>query len=384
MKGDILKVGEHSPSKKILIATGLYPPDIGGPATYSKQLFDHLPLHGVSVYIVNFGKVRNLPKILRHFIYFLMLLKKGRNTDVIFAQDPVSVGLPAYLASRILRKKFVLKVVGDYAWEQYCQKSSITGLQLPSLEKFQEEKYDLITEMRRRIQKYVAQHAFKVIVPSNYLKKILLGWSVAESKIFVVYNSFSPSSVLEDKNEIRREYGINGNIIVSIGRLVPWKGFGSLIEIMPDILKDYPDAKLLIIGDGSEKKNLNNKILNLSLENEVIMTGRLPHEELRAYLKASDIFILNTAYEGFSHQLLEAMAGGIPVVATDIGGNPELIQDGKDGLLVEYNNKEEIKWVILELLRNEKLRNTLIQNAKEKIREFSGEIMINETIKILI
>ena len=318
MKGDILKVGEHSPSKKILIATGLYPPDIGGPATYSKQLFDHLPLHGVSVYIVNFGKVRNLPKILRHFIYFLMLLKKGRNTDVIFAQDPVSVGLPAYLASRILRKKFVLKVVGDYAWEQYCQKSSITGLQLPSLEKFQEEKYDLITEMRRRIQKYVAQHAFKVIVPSNYLKKILLGWSVAESKIFVVYNSFSPSSVLEDKNEIRREYGINGNIIVSIGRLVPWKGFGSLIEIMPDILKDYPDAKLLIIGDGSEKKNLNNKILNLSLENEVIMTGRLPHEELRAYLKASDIFILNTAYEGFSHQLLEAMAGGIPVVATDI------------------------------------------------------------------
>ena len=153
---------------------------------------------------------------------------------------------------------------------------------------------------------------------------------------------------------------------------------------MPDILKDYPDAKLLIIGDGSEKKNLNNKILNLSLENEVIMTGRLPHEELRAYLKASDIFILNTAYEGFSHQLLEAMAGGIPVVATDIGGNPELIQDGKDGLLVEYNNKEEIKWVILELLRNEKLRNTLIQNAKEKIREFSGEIMINETIKILI
>ena len=101
---------------KILIATGLYPPQIGGPATYSKLLKDELPKHGIDTEILPFREVRKWPKIVRHFIYFLKVLQKGRNVDVVFAQDPVSVGLPAMLASKILGKIFLLKIVGDYAW----------------------------------------------------------------------------------------------------------------------------------------------------------------------------------------------------------------------------------------------------------------------------
>lgn len=382
MKEDTLKAGEYSPSKKILIATGIYPPEIGGPATYSKQLFDHFPLHGISVQVVTFGEVRHLPRILRHFIYFLKVLGAGRSADVIFAQDPVSVGLPTYLASKILRKKFILKVVGDYAWEQFQNQND--KINFIALEKFQEEKFDFITELRRKIQKYVARGATRVIVPSYYLKKIVLKWGVLESKISVIYNSFDPSVILDDKEEVRREYNLSGNIIISVGRLVPWKGFITLIEAMPRILEGDPRSHLLIIGDGPEKENLNAKIVSLGMEDKVTMLGRLPHEELLAYLKASDVFVLNTAYEGFSHQLLEVMASGIPVITTNIGGNPEIIEDKKNGIFIEFNDKNAIKESVLRLLSNKELRTALSEEGKETVKNFSKERMINETIKILI
>ena len=163
---------------RILICTGIYPPDIGGPATYSKLLFDELPKRGIEVKVLSFGEVRHLPKIIRHFAYFLKALKLGRKADVIFAQDPVSVGLPAMLASKILRKKFMLKIVGDYAWEQYSARGgSASGGQNKNFitpENFQDKKFDFKTEIRRKIQRYVAKNAKRIIVPSNYLKNIVL------------------------------------------------------------------------------------------------------------------------------------------------------------------------------------------------------------------
>ena len=120
----IANIGDSENFKlKILICTGIYPPDIGGPATYSKLLFEELPKMGIETRVLSFGEVRHLPKILRHFVYFIKVLKMGRRADIIYAQDPVSVGLPAMLAAKILRKKFILKVVGDYAWEQFQNKN---------------------------------------------------------------------------------------------------------------------------------------------------------------------------------------------------------------------------------------------------------------------
>jgi len=120
------------------------------------------------------------------------------------------------------------------------------------------------------------------------------------------------------------------------------------------------------------------------MTDNVIMLGKLPHEEVLAYLKASDVFVLNTAYEGFSHQLLEVMASGTPIVTTNIGGNVEIIEDNKNGLLVEYDNKNQIKRSILQLLSSEDLVRALTEEGKKTVNNFSKERMINETIKILI
>ena len=363
---------------RILITTGLYPPDIGGPATYSKLIHDELTGRGILTKILSFGPVRNLPKIIRHFVYFLKTLEIGRSIDVIFALDPVSVGLPSVLAAKILKKKFVLKIVGDYAWEQYMQKSDFK-----TLEEFQKEKYDFITELRRDIQRWVAKKADKVIVPSQYLKKIVSMWGIDEKKINVVYNSFTAPAILLSKDEARKKLSLSGTILISVGRFVPWKGFGALIEIMPEILKINKDIKLFIIGEGPEIKILENQIDCSVAHDSIFLLDSMSQEDILSYLKAGDIFILNSAYEGFSHLILEAMAMEIPVITTKVGGNPEIITDNENGILIEYNNKEQIKEAILKLYADKGLREKLAKNAKEKVQEFKKEKMIQETLEIL-
>ena len=365
--------------KKVLICTPLYPPDIGGPATYSKLLEEKLPKFGFSVKVLSFGLVRRMPKIVRHLVYFFRVLKDGARFDIIYAQDPVSVGLPSLLAAKVLRRKFILKIVGDYAWEQF----QVGGGEFVAPEKFQTEKYDFVTEARRRTERWVAKRADKIIVPSKYLKKIVLMWGVPEEKVSVVYNAFDVPSKGFSKEEARRELGLEGPTLISAGRLVPWKGFGDLVEIMPDLLKKIPNLKLVIIGDGPERENLKFKIKNLKLGEQVFLKGQLKHEEVLECLHSGDVFVLNTGYEGLSHQLLEAMAAGIPIVTTDVGGNPELIKNGESGFLVDYADKNELKNAIIDLYGNGELRDKFTVNARQKLKEFNTEKMINEIARVL-
>jgi len=148
-------------------------------------------------------------------------------------------------------------------------------------------------------------------------------------------------------------------------------------------LKEISDAKLVIIGSGPEREALELKVKSLKLQDKVILTNQLAHKDTLEYLKAGDVFVLNTGYEGFSHFLLEAMAMEIPIITTNVGGNPELIENGKNGILTEYNNEEELKKKIIELAKNETLKKELTENAKQKVAEFGAGKMLEETIKIL-
>src|SRR3989344_9578793 len=111
---------------KIVIAAPLYPPEIGGPATYAKLLLEGLSQKGIEVDIVKFSEVRHLPKLIRHYAYYRRVLRSARGADAVLALDPASVGLPAMYAARKAKKPFVVKIVGDYAWEQGIQRFGIT------------------------------------------------------------------------------------------------------------------------------------------------------------------------------------------------------------------------------------------------------------------
>jgi glycosyltransferase involved in cell wall biosynthesis len=341
---------------KIVIAAGIYPPDIGGPATYSQTIAREFGKRNIETKIICYSDkkgddvvriLRKYPLLIRYFLYFWNLLKLARGADVIYAQGSLSAGLPTMWVSKILRKKFVVKIVGDYAWEQGVNQFKVKDL----IEEFQNKKYNSKIERIRKIQKKVVRSADKVIVPSEFLKKIVKGWGINEKKIEVIYNSFS-------KPEKIKSVKLDGEVIISAGRSEPWKGMDTLREIMPDLLKENPKFKLII-------------------------ATKLPHNELMGHFKASTMFVLNSGYEGLSHLVLEAMACELPVITTNVCGNPEVVKHGYNGLLVEYNNKKQLKEAILKLWKDKDLQKKFIENGKRTLEKFRLEDMINKTIEAL-
>lgn len=382
---------------RILLATGIFPPDIGGPATYTEELAQGLKARGFGVGVVTYSdskdktqdvgydfpvvKVsRKLLKGVRHLVYFFKLSKAAKESDVIYAQNPVSAGVVAALVAKLLKKNLVLKVVGDAAWEKAREK----GLSESDVLSFQKERHKAGIGFLRKLERYTAKRATLIITPSRFLKEVVKLWGIEETKIKVVYNSTEKiEAVGISKEEAQERIGIKGDIILSIGRLSPWKGFSALCEVMQDLIKLNPNFKLLIVGDGEERETLKAKIKNLGLENSVKLKGRVPHKEIPLYFKASDIFVLNSQYEGLPHVVLEAMQSGVAVIASLEGGNPEVIENNVNGFLVRYNNKEEIKEAILKLRRDGSLRKKFIQNSKQKLQVFSFNKMMEKTINLL-
>lgn len=362
----------------ILIATSIFPPDSGGPATYSKMLFEELPKRGIKIEVVVLSK--KLPYIIRHIAYFVKLLKMGKQVDIIYAQDPLGAGLPAAFAAKLLRKKLVIRIAGDRAWETGTQKFGVKDL----LDEFSvKNSYGLAISILKRAQFLCANLADKIITPSHYLKKIVSNWGVKPEKINVIYNAFTVPQITTTKAEARKEFDISGTVLISVGRLVPWKGFEVLIDIMPDIRKLIPDVKFYIIDDGPRKEILKEKIAQLKAEEYVILVGRISHADTLKYLVAGDVFVLNTGYEGMSFLLLETLSVGLPIVTTPNGGNPEVIENNFNGLLTEYNNGEAFKKTILYLLQNTDLRQTLVANGKNSLAQFNLEKLLSEIIAVL-
>lgn len=370
--------------KKIIIAAEIFPPDIGGPATYTLELARELKKRGFEIEVVCYGErdsekydfpiakiSRKIFLPFRYLQYFFTLLKKSRKCDVIYAQGPIASGLPAYLVNNFISKKYIVKVVGDYAWES-ARNAKIVDL---DIDNFQKRKFPGKIGILQYLQSLCVRYASRVIVPSYYLKTIVKGWRVDEKSIEVVYNSYKGEDNIE--NIIRKE-----DTLVSIGRLVSWKGFEGLIEIIPDLLKENPNFKLHIYGSGPDKEMLIDSIKKMGME-DVIFIKNLKHPDLMRELSRAGIFVLNTGYEGLSHTILEAMSQGVPIVTTNIGGNPELIEDGVNGILVEYNNKEKLRQAILKLYRDKNLQEKFRKNSKEVLRKFTFEKMIGGTIKIL-
>lgn len=363
---------------RVLIATGIYPPEIGGPATYTVRLEEGLPQYGIEVVALPYRAARKYWKIVRHLAYFILVLKASKRVDVIYAQDPVSVGLPACLASLVLRKPFILKMVGDYAWEQATQRSGYTG----TLEEFQSARVGIFPTLLRTLERWVARKAVKVIVPSKYLGKIVEKWRVASTNIQVIYNGVEIPA-LGLKQVIRGLLRFDGRLVVSVGRLVPWKGFEALIRAHATLTAKFPNLKLLIVGSGPDQGKLEQLARDQGVAGSVVFTGALEHEVLLRYVRAADVFALNTSYEGFSHLILEVAAVGVPIVTTNVGGNPEFIEHGVNGFFVKPNDEHALAESIAALLTDVPLRAKIATNAKRKVEKFSVTHMVAETAELL-
>jgi len=350
---------------RVVIATPLYPPEPGGPATYASILMELLVREAVTPILVKFSEVRHLPKVVRHFAYAWNVFTTAKQADLVLVLDPVSTGLPVALACMLARKPYVVKIVGDYAWEQGVQRYGITD----TLDTFIEKKrVPLPVILLRLVQTFVAKHAKAVIVPSEYLKTVVTAWGVFHGTISVIHNAMHSETIGTLPHEVAT---LPYPHVVSIGRLVPWKNMRGVI----DAATTLSHGSLIIVGDGPERAELTEYAGTVFPHTS--FTGPLSHPDTLAVLADAQVFVLNSSYEGFSHLLVEAVSLGIPTVATDVGGNKEIIRTDADGTLVPLGDAHALAEAIERALKRKKTR------PEDAIVRFAPKTMVRKTAELL-
>lgn len=381
---------------RVLFATGIFPPDIGGPATYVSRLARDLLQRGVDVRVVTYAEEQEASPTLpfpvhrvwrkaslpmRYASYCARVYREALDADVVYLQDPLSSGLPGWLATRLARKPVLLKIVGDAAWEL----SVALDLVEDDFLTFQETVYGIRVELLRRAQSLVARRVDRVIVPSRFLETVVTGWGVPDNRVQVVLNSLPRSERTPlDRSHAKERLGWNDHMVVfSAGRLVPWKGFDALIRLAGKMKDELPALRWVIAGSGPCEEALRRLATEVGADSVVEVVGALGREEMAQHLDGSDIFVLWSGYEGLSHVLLEAMRAGRAIVASDSGGNPELIEDGQNGILVPWGRTRELGRAISELCRDPAKRERLEREAAASSTRFDWSHLVESTMEVL-
>ena len=384
---------------KILITTGTFELGASGPSTYLSNLINRLVSRGHQIVLVTYKRGESqdsrqendnflikrvprykfLPASLSAFVWQILIL--GRDCDLLFIND---YGLPGTLANFILRKPSVMKIVGDFAWEYSIRNNLID--QTEDIDAFQKKKYGFKIRLLKKLQLFYARRARVIIAPSNYFKKVISGWGVAPEKIKVVYNAIDQKKYQIDLTpaEVRKKLGFkeNDRLILTIARLAAWKGIDRVLEILPAIKKEIPEVKYLVAGQGYFLEKLKSLAKENNLEEAVIFLGLVRQEDIPLFLKAAEVLVLYSGYEGMSHVLLECLAASVPAVVSDKGGNPEAIEDGKTGILAPWGNSAKLQEAILRIMNNQFLAEEIKTKQREKTEFFNLEKQFKETINI--
>jgi glycosyltransferase involved in cell wall biosynthesis len=239
----------------------------------------------------------------------------------------------AWLASRFLRAPLVLIIHGIEAWQ-------------PS--------------GRRFVDRLVNKVNF-VIAVSNVTKQRFLGWShLSDAMAFVLPNSidmkrFHPK---EKNSSLLRKHGLERKrVLMTLGRVTGrerYKGFDEVLEVLPELIQEFPDLVYLIVGGGDDLERLRKKAAALGLEERVTFTGVIAEDDKVDYYNLADAFLMPGRGEGFGITLLEAMACGLPTLASILDGSREALLDGELGVLVDPRNSEDLKRGIREILSRPK------------------------------
>ena len=241
---------------------------------------------------------------------------------------------------------------------------------------------DLLTPMQRRLQKMVCRLADCVLVNAEAIRRSLLEQGYDPSKIVVIRNGITLSKFARKGRSavLRRELGIpqSARLVAVFSRLNWMKGVEFFLDAAIVLAERFPDVCFLVVGDGGNNKELEEQAYRLGLGQRIVFTGF--RSDVSDLLSEVAISVLPSLSEGTSNTLLESMAAGIPVIATRVGGNPEVIEDGVSGLLVPPRDSGALADAMGRLLDDEDLASRLGQAGMRRVTEiFSIEGSVHET-----
>jgi glycosyltransferase involved in cell wall biosynthesis len=355
---------------------------------------------GMGVYVR--GLLRSLSKIDKENEYFV-ILNKGKKDNFIPLQDNfhkiyTGVTYSNYLKRDLWEQIYLPILLNRYNIDVYHGPNYI--LPLFSNKKMILTIYDTTISFsnygwykpvsRYRVQKLLslsAKKADKIITGSEHSKKDIISiLGIPEEKIKVIYIGVDEEyKVIKDQsklNLVKAKYGLNKKFILHVGSLNPRKNISRLIEAynkLPlELSKEY--QLVLVGGKGWRSNEIFAKIEKLGLNDKVLFTGFVEDDDLHLLMNAASLLVFPSLYEGFGIPPLEAMACGIPVVASNTSSIPEVVGDA--ALLFDPYNVEEMSVAIYKALTDEQLRNDLVKRGFERVKYFSWKKTAQETLAV--
>jgi glycosyltransferase involved in cell wall biosynthesis len=207
-----------------------------------------------------------------------------------------------------------------------------------------------------------------VCVSDGQAAKVRRWCRVPERRLTVIRNAARLAARSPDRDGLARFFpGPVSNVVVAAGRLSPEKGFDVLIDAAAEVLRDEPTTGFVLFGEGSLRPKLERRVAELGLAGRFVLPGF--RSDLDRLLPAADVVALPSFTEGLPNVALEASAAGVPVVATAVGGTPEVVADGETGLLVPAGDPDALAGALLTLLRDPAVRSRMVAAGRRRMRE---------------
>ena len=358
---------------RIVVVSGIWPPDPGGPASHAPALSDFLAERGHTVEVVTTADApparRSYPvgwaarrSPLRHARAALLVRSAARRADVVYATSMIR---RAAIGTRLARRPLVVKLVSDEVFERATRSGRYAG----TLDDFQRVRGDLRTRFLRTTRNAALRSARHVFCPSAYLRDVALGWGLDPGRSSVLPNPAPDPPSLPDRAALREELALEGDVLAFAGRLGPQKDVGTLLAALGHL----PAVTLAIAGDGPERAALERLAGELGLDGRVRFLGSVPRDMVLRLFGAADACVLPSAWENFPHTVIEALAVGCPVIATAVGGVPEVVVDGENGLLVPARDAQALAAAIALFFSDDGLRRGLAAAAARSVASCSEE-----------
>ncbi len=354
---------------KVLIVSGIWPPDVGGPASHAPDVAAFLTRRGREVEVVTTAAAapalrpypvrwtsRRLPVGLRHLHGVLLIARRARYADVVY-----STGLfgRTLVGALLARRPFVVKLTADPAFERARARGRFNG----DVDEFQKAGG---APMLRFVRNRTVRHAAHVFCPSAYLAELAVRWGADPARVDVLPNPAPAEIALPPREELRARYGIDGPTLAFAGRLTAQKA----LEVAFEAIGLVDGVTLLVAGDGPERERLERLA-----GPRVRFLGAADRQGVLELFAAADASLLSSDWENFPHTVVEALAVGTPVIATAVGGVAEVVRDGENGLLVRAGDPAALAGAIARFFGDAELRSRLAAAAVPSVAAYAPDIL---------
>jgi glycosyltransferase involved in cell wall biosynthesis len=370
---------------RVLIVSGIWPPDVGGPASHAPELAEFLLGRGHAVEVVTTADAqpagqayevrwvdRAAPAGVRHARVAAWIRERATHNDVVYATSMLG---RAVLGSTLARRPVVVKLVADEAYERARRWGLFDG----DLDAFQRFRGGMRVRLLRKARDRALRRVDHLVCPSGYLAALAVGWGVPQERVTVLPNAAPSLPALPDRDEARERLGVDGLALAFAGRITKQKSLGVAL----DALARVQDASLLVAGDGPDLSDVRRRAAELGLDGRVRFLGPLDRVAVLTLFRGADASLLTSSWENFPHTVVEALAVGTPVIATRVGGVPELVRDEENGLLVPPGDAEAVARAARRLIGEPGLRERLAAAAAASVEQLEPETVYARLEEIL-